>query len=81
MSLLLSGPRRVYLLQVFWDRLADPCRSCSLARAHDALGPGAPELAERRCPAPCRVILAFSACRLLWRRIVGLRVLVVEPAA
>lgn len=77
MSLILSGPRRVYVVLLFWDRLDAGCSSCpaTLSRTRDALGvdargPAAP------CRSWCRLLFALGAQRAIGRRLVGVRLLV-----
>lgn len=81
MSLILSGPKRIYVLLLFWERLADPCATCprSLARAGHALGTEDSGTNGNRCAPFCRVVMACRVSRILWRCLIGLSFLVLDP--
>ncbi len=81
MSLVLSGPKRIYVLLLFWERLVDPCVTCrrSLERAGLALGAESSGEHRRRCMPFCRIIMACRLSRVFWRRLIGLSVLVLDP--
>ena len=81
MSLILSGPKRIYVLLLFWERLTDPCATCprSLSRIGQALGVEEAGEDRKGCGPFCRVIVACRLSRILWRRFVGLSLLVLEP--
>jgi hypothetical protein len=78
MSLILSGPKRIYVLLLFWQRLADPCATCprSLARAGHALGVQSIQGDRNPCAVFCRVVMAWRALRIVRRRLIGLSLLV-----
>jgi hypothetical protein len=80
MSLILSGPKRIYVLLLFWHRLADPCATCprSLVRAGQALGADDPKADGSGCIRFCRVVMACRIFRVFWRRLIGLSLLVFE---
>ncbi|MBI2218721.1 MAG: hypothetical protein HYU51_15640 [Candidatus Rokubacteria bacterium] len=76
---MLSGPRRTYVMLLFWQRITDPCAGCgqALARAGAALG-NEPAVGGAACEQPCRLLLAVRLHRILWRRLVGLTLLVLH---
>jgi hypothetical protein len=81
MSFILSGPKRIFVMLLFWERLAGQCATCpfSLTRTSPALGAhdAGTDRAGRR---PfCRVVLACRISRIFWRRLVGLSFLVLDP--
>lgn len=81
MSFILSGPKRTFVMLLFWERLGGPCATCpfSLTRTSQALGAddaGTDRTGRRPC---CRVVLACRISRVFWRRLVGLSFLVLDP--
>ncbi len=81
MSLILSGPKRIYVLLLFWQRLTDPCATCPrcLERVGEALGTGGPRQNRNGCEPLCRVLMACRVSRVLRRRLIGLSLLVLDP--
>ncbi|HLC43188.1 MAG TPA: hypothetical protein VJO34_16375 [Methylomirabilota bacterium] len=79
MSLILSGPRRIYIMLLFWERLADPCLGCphALSRIQRAMGAEEPPNGAARCESS-RLVLTVRLQRILWRRLVGLSLLVLD---
>ena len=80
MSLILSGPRRIYIMLLFWERLADPCLGCphALLRIQRAMGAEEPPNGAARCESICRLVLTVRLQRIPWRRLVGLSLLVLD---
>ena len=78
MSILVSGPRRLYAFLIFWERLTDPCVTCpaSIARAGRGLGDADPAQA---CNPVCRLVLRVGVQRLVGRRLIGFKILVLDP--
>jgi hypothetical protein len=81
MSLILSGPKRIYVVLLFWERLADPCATCplSLVRVGQAWGVDQPPRDHHGCKPLCRVIMGWRIARILWRRLIGVSLLVLDP--
>ena len=81
MSLILSGPKRIYVLLLFWQRLAEPCAVCplSLARMGQVLGAEDSREDGNGCSPFCRIVMAWRISRIFWRRLIGLSLLVLEP--
>jgi hypothetical protein len=83
MSVLVSGPRRVFVMLVLWERLTDVCLGCprALARLEQAVG-ASPPLPHARWGAPgWRETVWIRLQRVLCGRLVGLQLLVLEPDA
>ena len=76
MSVILSGPRRVYVVLLFWQKLADPCTACArvLSGVERALGAEPSTTGIPRCQSFC-----LRLHRVLWRHLVGLSLLVLDP--
>lgn len=81
MSFILSGPKRTFVMLLFWERLAGPCTTCpsSLTRTSQALGADETETDRTGRRPFCRVVLACRISRIFWRRLVGLSFLVLDP--
>lgn len=81
MSLILSGPKRIYVLLLFWERLVDPCATCprSFARLDRAMGVEGGIAGAGRCASPCQIVVAYRLARVFWRRLIGLTLLVLDP--
>jgi len=83
MSVLVSGPRRVFVMLALWERVADMCIGCprALARLEQAVGAASP--APRACwGAPgWRQTVWIRLQRVLCGRLVGLHLFVLEPGA
>jgi len=79
-SVVVSGPRRVYVLLLFWQRLVDACATCprALSSAGRALGAGDSSHVTPDCGPLCRLVLAVRLQRVLWRRLIGVRLLVLD---
>ncbi len=82
MSLMLSGPRRVYVLLLVWQRLGEPRATSfrTLSRAERAMGAEPPERSDAPCGVPCRLVLTMRVQRAIGRRLVGLSLLVLDAA-
>lgn len=80
MSFIVSGPRRVYVLMLFCQRLRNPCAGCprALSRAARTIGADPPDGAVPPCADPCHLVLTIRLHRILWRRLVGLSLLVLD---
>jgi hypothetical protein len=78
MSVVISGPRRVFVMLVLWERLAGAsvigCRR-ALARLEQAIGAPMP---PDRAPG-WRQTVWIRLQRVLWGRLVGLHLFVLEP--
>jgi hypothetical protein len=83
MSFILSRPKRIYVLLLFWERLADPCLGCvrALSRIPRAMGNEEWQKGGARCESICRLVLTVRLQRILWRRLVGVSLLVLDPQA
>jgi hypothetical protein len=80
-SLIVSGPRRVYVIMLLWERVAGACagRLHALSRIAGAIGAEPAVAGDRRSESVCHLILSVRLCRVLWKRLIGLRVLVLDP--
>jgi hypothetical protein len=80
MSLILLGPKRVYVVLLFWQRVPDPRGAWrrSLAQIDRALGSEGPGDDEGGCPSACRLVMAVRWSRVLWERLIGLSLLVFD---
>lgn len=81
MSLILSGPKRTFVMLLFWERLIGPCATCPFSPARISQALGADDAGTDRTgrrPA-CRVVLQCRISRIFWRRLVGLSFLVLDP--
>lgn len=72
MSLILSGPKRIYVLLLFWQRLAEPCAACPRWLA----GKGNERI---ECGPCCRILLMARFHRIFLRHLVGLSLFIVDP--
>lgn len=74
MSFIVSGPRRVYVVMLFCQRLRNTCAGCprALSRAARTIGAGPP------CADPYHLVLTIRLHRIVWRRLVGLSLLVLD---
>jgi len=81
MSLILSGPKRIYVLLLFWERNADPCAGCpcSLSRVSQTLGAEESGEDANGCVPLCHVLMACRIFRTLWGRLIGFSLLVLKP--
>ena len=81
MSLILLGPKRVYIVLLFWQRMTDPrCALCrSLAQIDRALGGEGPGYGGEECESGGRLVIAVRWYRILWERLIGLSLLVFQP--
>lgn len=81
MSLIVSGPRRVYVIMLLWERVAGACaaRPHALSRVAGTIGAEPAITGARRSESVCHLILSVRLCRVLWTRLIGLRVLVLDP--
>lgn len=80
MSVVVSGPRRVYVLLLFWQRLTERCATCprSLSRIGDAIGVSEAQGAVPPCDALCRPVMRVGLRRVFWRRLIGLTFLILD---
>lgn len=81
MSVIVSGPRRVYVLLFLCRRVADACASChrAVSAAEHALGADGQRRGGRDCGSLCRLVMAVRLHRVLWRRVAGVSLLVLDP--
>jgi hypothetical protein len=77
MSLVLAGPGRIYVLLLFWQRLADACLGCPAGLSR-AMSVGTPDERDVGCGPPCRSLLTVRVGRVLRRRFIGLTLFVLE---
>lgn len=77
MSVVVSGPRRVYVILLIWQRLTESCCACprSLSRAGEAVA----SEPSPTCNPLCRLVMRVGLQRVLWQRLIGLRVLILDP--
>jgi len=80
-SVVVSGPRRVYVLLLFWQRLTERCATCprSLSRMGDVIGVGEARGAVPPCDVLCRLVMRVGLRRVFWRRLIGLTLLILDP--
>lgn len=76
MSLILSAPRRVYVLLLFWQRV-NPWSGHALLRTERTIGVDSPGDGHSLC----HVVAAVRWQRILWRRFVGLSFLILDSQA
>jgi hypothetical protein len=78
MSLILLGPKRVYVVVLFWHRVADPdcALQRSLAQIDRALGGALPSADEGAGKSACHLALAVRWCRIVWKYLIGLSLLI-----
>ncbi len=83
MSVILSGPKRIYVLLLFWDRLVNPCETCprSLQRAARAVGVEGQPTGQNACRPLCRVVKASPLSRTFSRRLFGISLLILDSQA
>jgi hypothetical protein len=81
MSFILSGPKRTFVMLLFWERLAGSCATCpfSLTRTSQVLGADDTGTDRTGRRPSCRVVLACRVSRVFRRRLVGLSFHVLEP--
>ncbi len=81
MSLILLGPKRVYVVLLFWQRVPDPRGAWrrALAQIERALGSEGAGDDEGGCTSACRLVMAVRWSRVLWERLIGLSRLVLDP--
>jgi hypothetical protein len=81
MSLILLGPKRVYVVWLFWQRGPDPRGAWrrALAQMDRALGGEGPGSDEGGGPPTCRLVMAVRWSRVLRERLIGLSRLVLDP--
>jgi hypothetical protein len=80
MSLILLGPRRVYVVLLFWQRVADPYCALrrSLSHMDRALGAEGRGYDEDGGKSACRLVMALRLYRVFWERLIGLSLLVFD---
>jgi hypothetical protein len=76
MSMILAGPRRVYVVVLFWQALS-ACRSSPVAPTADAPEPARTDAGNRHSPG--RLLFRLRLHRVVWRRFVGATLLVFDP--
>lgn len=78
MSVILSGPRRVYVVLLMWCRVDDasPAALPALSEIDRAIGSGDPRRREQHAGSIAHAVLTVRLQRILWRRLVGLSLLV-----
>jgi len=81
MSIVLLGPRRVYMMLLVWQRLVDrhDSRPVALARTESALAATIPSPHQHAEPMS-RFVLSARLHRVIRRRLIGLTVLVLEQS-
>ena len=81
MSLIVSGPRRVYVIMLLWERVAGACagRLHALSRGAGAIGAEPAVTGARRNESVRHLVLSVRLCRVLWKRLIRFRVLVLDP--
>ncbi|HEY7648203.1 MAG TPA: hypothetical protein VID04_04295 [Methylomirabilota bacterium] len=80
MSVVLAGPRRTYLLMLFWRALTDGAAGRRVLSEIGARLPASgPDAGGRRT---ARAILCLRFHRIVWKRLIGLSLLILDkPAA
>lgn len=82
MSLVLSGPRRIYVLMLFCQPVPDACSACPrLLSRVEALEPTPRPLREPGGQPPCRSVATFRFQRLFGKRVIGMSFFVLAEAA
>lgn len=81
MSVVISAPRRLYVILLFWQQVADACSICprSVARLRHALGGVDGSGPTPTCEPVCRIVMRLGLHRVLRRRLIGFSVLVLDP--
>jgi hypothetical protein len=81
MSFILSGPKRILVMLLFWEPLAGQCATCPFSPTRISQALGADDAGtDRTGRGPfCRVVLACRISRIFRRRLVGLSFLVLDP--
>jgi hypothetical protein len=81
MSFILLGPKRVYVVLLCCQKLADPC--CVLRRSFAeidrAFGAEQPAYGRDGDAAGGRLVTAVRCYRIFWERLIGLSLLVIDP--
>jgi hypothetical protein len=81
MSFILLGPKRVHVVFLCCQKLADPC--CALRRSLEEIDQafGTEELTydEDGHAAGGRLVTAVRCYRIFWERLIGLSFLVIDP--
>lgn len=77
MSVILSGPRRVYVVLLMWRRADDTSQVAlrALSEIDRAIG-GDPRRHEQHAGSISHAVLTVRLQRILWRRLVGLSLFV-----
>jgi hypothetical protein len=80
MSLILLGPKRVYVMLLFCQKVPDPRGAWrrSLAQIDRALESEGLGDDEDGCTSACRLVMAVRWHRVLWERLIGLSLLVFD---
>ncbi|MGH7304328.1 MAG: hypothetical protein ACRELZ_13620 [Candidatus Rokuibacteriota bacterium] len=81
MSVLVSGPRRVFVMLVVWERLTDAYLGCPrpLARLQQAVGASVASPRARWSASGWRQTVWIRLQRVLCGRLVGLHLFVLAP--
>jgi len=81
MSFILLGPKRVYVVLVCCQKLADPY--CALRRSFAeidrAFGTEQPAYGGAGDASGGRLVTAVRCYRIFWERLIGLSLLVIDP--
>ena len=81
MSFILLGPKRVYVVFLCCQKLADPC--CALRRSFAeidrAFGTEPPAYGRDGDASGGRLMTAVRCYRIFWERLIGLNLLVIDP--
>jgi hypothetical protein len=80
MSLIFIGPKRVYVVLLFWQSVANPYCALwrPLAQVDRALGDVLPGEDEGACRSACHLVMAVRWGRIVWKRLIGLSLLVFD---
>jgi hypothetical protein len=81
MSLILLGPKRVYVVLLCCQKLADPCCALrrSLAEIDRAFGAAQPAYGGDGHASGGRLVTTVRYYRIFWERLIGLSLLVIDP--
>jgi hypothetical protein len=82
MSVVVSGPRRVFVMLVLWERMTDACLGCprALTRLEQAIGASGWSARPGRWSAPgWRQTVLIRIQRVVWGRLVGLHLFTLSP--
>ena len=81
MSFIFLGPKRVYVVLLCCQKLADPC--CVLRRSFAEIdrvfGTEQPAYGGTGDTSGGRLVTAVRYYRILWERLIGLSLLVIDP--